>query len=63
MVRLELHRSADPGQPYYVILRSVGNGKILFWTETYTSRQGAINAGQILLNNGLKADFIDQAAA
>lgn len=63
MVTLELHRSNEAGQPYYVIIRSVGNGKVLFWTENYTSRQNAINAGQILLNNGLKANFIDRAAA
>ncbi len=63
MVQLELHRSREAGQPYYVIIRSVGNGRILFWSENYTSRQNAINAGQILLNNGLQVQFIDRAAA
>lgn len=55
MVTLHLCRSSEARQPYYVTIRSVGNGKTLFWTENYTTVQNARNAGQILINNGLRA--------
>lgn len=62
-IQLELHQSNEVGQPYYTIVRSSENGKVIFWSENYTSRQNAIHAGQLLLKSGLEADFIDKAAA
>ncbi len=62
-LQLQLCRSNEAGQPYYVLIRSAGNWEILFWSENYSSRQNAINAGQILLDNGLKAKFVDKTLA
>jgi uncharacterized protein YegP (UPF0339 family) len=63
VVTLELHKSKKTtSQPWYTVIRA-SNGKILFWTEMYASRQAAVDAGNILLANGLKAKFLDRAVA
>lgn len=61
-VQLELHRSKEAGQPYYTMIRSTRNGKVIYWSENYTSRQKAINAGKILQSDGLQAKFVDKTA-
>lgn len=46
----KLKRSSSASQPYYFTVVSPGNGKTLATSETYTSKDGALNGMQAIVD-------------